>query len=145
VSPLDRAVLRRKLEVILENLNALGPICEMSKEDYRKDVFTRKAVERMLQELIEAAIDINTHVIVAAGSAVPEDYYESFIRAGGLGLISSELAEQLAPSAGLRNRLIHEYDDIDHDIVLDAVKMAEELYPQYINQVEEYISKVRNS
>lgn len=42
MSPLDKAVLRRKLEVILENLNALEPICEMTKEDYLKDIFKEK-------------------------------------------------------------------------------------------------------
>jgi len=36
---------------------------------------------------------------------------------------------------------VHEYDSLDHAIVLDAVKMAEELYPRYIREIEDYISK----
>lgn len=141
MSPLDKAVVRRKLEVIVENLRALEPVRHRKKEEYVKDFFMRKAVERMLQELIEAAIDINVHIIAESGSSVPEDYYESFISAGNIGILSPVLAEKLAPSAGLRNRLVHEYDTLDHALVLDAVKMAEELYPRYIKEIEDFISK----
>jgi uncharacterized protein YutE (UPF0331/DUF86 family) len=67
--------------------------------------------------------------------------YESFLRAGEKGIISANLAEKLAPSAGLRNRLVHEYDLLEHSLVLEAVKMAEELYPCYIKEIEEYVSE----
>ena len=132
MSPLDKAVVQRKLEVIVENLRALDPVQHRKKEEYVKDFFMRKAVERMLQELIEAAVDINIHIIAESGNPVPEDYYESFISAGNRGILSPALAGQLAPSAGLRNRLVHEYDTLDHAIVLGAVDMAELLYPEYI-------------
>lgn len=141
MSPLDREIIRRKLAVIAENLNVLKPISGMKKVEYLKDVYKRKATERLLQELIEAAIDINTHIIVQTGHTVPDDYYESFIKAGELRIISTELAEKLAPSAGLRNRLVHEYDLLEHSLVLDAVQMAVELYPEYVKDIERYITK----
>jgi len=123
MSPIDKAIIRRKLAVIIENLNALGPISGMTREEYIQDLYKRKATERLLQELIEAAIDINIHIIVQTGNIAPDDYYRSFIDAGRLKIIQIELAEKLAPSAGLRNRLVHEYDLIEHAIVLDAVQM----------------------
>jgi uncharacterized protein YutE (UPF0331/DUF86 family) len=112
----------------------------MSKDRYLQDVYKRKATERLLQELIEAAIDINTHLLVQEGPEAPDDYYESFIRAGERRFISMRLAERLAPSAGLRNRLVHEYDRLDPDQMLGAVKMAHELYPQYVREIEDYLS-----
>jgi len=54
------------------------------------------------------------------------------------------LAEKLAPSAGLRNRLVHQYDRLDHTNVLQAVRMAEELYPAYVRGVEGFIAQSRN-
>jgi uncharacterized protein YutE (UPF0331/DUF86 family) len=47
---------------------------------------------------------------------------------------------KLAPSAGLRNRLVHEYDRLEHTMVLKAVEMAEELFPQYIKAINDYRS-----
>ena len=124
---------------MIESLNALDPIKEMTKEEYIEDLYKRKATERLLQELIEAAIDINTHIIVQSGNSVPDDYYESFIKAGELKIIPMGLAEKLAPSAGIRNRLVHEYDLLEHSMVLESVRMAENLYPEYIKEIEEYV------
>ncbi len=140
MSPVEAEIVRRKLAVMIESLKALEPIKEMEKDEYIGDIYKRKATERLLQELIEAAIDINTHIIVQTGNAAPDDYYESFIRAGELKIISMGLAEKLAPSAGLRNRLVHEYDLIEHSLVLEAVKMAEKLYPKYIQDIESFLS-----
>ncbi len=141
MSPVEAEIVRRKLAVMIESLKALEPIKEMEKDEYIGDIYKRKATERLLQELIEAAIDINTHIIVQTGNAAPDDYYESFIRAGELKIISMGLAEKLAPSAGLRNRLVHEYDLLEHSMVLDAVRMAEHLYPKYIKEIDDYISR----
>lgn len=143
MSPIEKEIIRRKLTVIVENLNALEPIKNMAKEKYIEDLFKRKATERLLQELIEAAIDINTHIIVGTGNTAPDDYYESFIKVGALKIISADLAEKLAPSAGLRNRLVHEYDTLEHSLVLEAVRMAEELYPIYVKEIEDYISGIK--
>ena len=140
MSPVEKEIVRRKIAVIIDNLNALKKIKEITLEEYDRDIFKRKATERLLQELIEAAIDINTHLIIQTGNRTPDDYYESFIRAGELKIISMELANSLAPSAGLRNRLVHEYDSLNHSIVLEAVSLAEDLYPRYIKEVEDYLS-----
>lgn len=140
MSPIEKEIIRRKLLIIAENLKALESIKNMTREEYISDIYKRKATERLLQELIEAAIDINSHLIVQTGNATPDDYYESFIKVGELKIISADLAEKLAPSAGLRNRLVHEYDLLDHSLVLEAVKMAEELYPEYIKEIETFIS-----
>lgn len=141
MNPIEKEIVRTKLSVIVENLKALEPIKGMSRKEYIEDLYKRKATERLLQEIIEAAIDINTHIIVQTGNTVPDDYYESFIKAGELKIISTELAEKLAPSAGLRNRLVHEYDRLEHSKVLEAVRMAEEFYSKYVKEVEDYISK----
>jgi uncharacterized protein YutE (UPF0331/DUF86 family) len=141
VSPFDVEIIQAKLSIILENLKALEPIKGMDRDEYLRDLYKRKATERLLQELIEAAIDINVHMIVGLGYAPPDDYYRSFIRAGELRILSPELAEKLAPSAGLRNRLVHEYDRIDHSIILKAVAMTKELYPKYVEEVSSALSR----
>ncbi len=141
MTPIEKEVVRRKLMIIIEDLKVLEHIKDMTIEQYENDIYKRKATERLLQELIEAAIDINTHIIVQSGNTVPGDYYESFIKTGELKIIPAGLAEKLAPSAGLRNRLVHEYDVLDHSVVLEAVKVVGDLYPEYIKAIEDYISR----
>jgi uncharacterized protein YutE (UPF0331/DUF86 family) len=58
-----------------------------------------------------------------------------------MGILSPGLAEKLAPSAGLRNRLVHEYDRIDHSMILKAVSMAEEYYARYVEEISAALSR----
>jgi uncharacterized protein YutE (UPF0331/DUF86 family) len=139
VSPVDRDILRSKIAIMVRNLKALEEISERTAEEYERDLFLRKATERLLQELIEAAIDINTHVIVQSGGLVPDSYYEGFLELGTLKIIPTNLAAALAPSAGLRNRLVHEYDRIDDSIVRAAAAEAATLYTDYVRAIQQHI------
>jgi uncharacterized protein YutE (UPF0331/DUF86 family) len=93
MNSIDKEIIRRKLAIIAENFKALEPIKSMSIEEYNEDLYRRKATERLLQEIIEAAIDINTYIIVQTGNIAPDNYYDTFIKAGELKIISKELAE----------------------------------------------------
>lgn len=136
MTELDAVLIRRKLERIATNLEDLAAVEDLSLEAYRSDRFRRKGIERMLQETVEAAVDANSHLLRASGDEPPADYYESFTRLGRAGILDEELAEALAPSAGLRNRLVHEYDEIDDTIVLEAVGEALRLFPRYVSAIE---------
>lgn len=50
------------------------------------------------------------------------------------------LARQLAPSAGLRNRLVHGYDAIDDAKVHAAMTTMLALYPRLIDGVDRYLT-----
>ncbi len=119
--PLDESVIRRKLLVIVENLRNLEEVQRMGFEAYRISRFEKKAAERWLQELIEAAIDANVHILSGLELGLPENNYETFVALGKHKLVPNELANRLAPAAGLRNRLVHQYDDLDDRKVWDAI------------------------
>lgn len=140
MTPLDAEVVRRKLAVIVRNLRDLGTIEPLSLEEYRGDRFRMKGSERLLQEVIEAAVDANLHILRSAGEQSPVDYFQSFIALGRWGVVPIDLAERLAPSAGLRNRLVHEYEEIDDRIVLEAIGEARSGFAAYVAEVERYLS-----
>ncbi len=48
---------------------------------------------------------------------------------------------RIASAAGLRNRIVHEYDEIDHDRVFEALGNALEDIPRYLSAVGEYINR----
>lgn len=141
MSPVDAAIIRRKLSHLAASLDGLRPIGRLSVEEYRARFYERKAAERLLQETIEAALDINAHLIAELGGEVPEEYYGGFLKMAELGILPPELARSLAPSAGLRNRLVHEYETIDDTKVLGSIGTLLELYPRYVRAVEAYLSK----
>jgi uncharacterized protein YutE (UPF0331/DUF86 family) len=141
MSPVDAALIRRKLGHITEVLRALAPLSALSLDDYKRRFYERKAAERLLQEAIEAALDVNAHIIAEQGATIPEDYYGGFIALGTLTVVSEPLALELAPSAGLRNRLVHEYEAIDDAKVLAAIATMLTLYPKFIEAVEAFLER----
>jgi uncharacterized protein YutE (UPF0331/DUF86 family) len=141
MSPVDAAIIRRKLGHIMTALGGLAPLAQLSVGEYRSRFYERKAAERLLQEAIEAALDINAHLIAEQGSEVPEDYHGGFIKMGEMGILQADFARSLAPSAGLRNRLVHEYDAVDDAKVLQAIGAILESYPRYVQAIEAFLGK----
>ncbi|MDP3775576.1 MAG: DUF86 domain-containing protein [Gemmatimonadales bacterium] len=141
MTELDRDVVRRKLAVIATNLDRLGGIEGLTLEQYRGDWMRVKATERLLQEVVEAAVDVNQHLLRAFAEGPSRDYRQSFVDLGRAGVIPPALAEDLAPSAGLRHRLVHEYDEVDDAIVLASVAKARRLYGAYLEAVERRVTQ----
>ena len=92
MSPVDAALVRRKLARIAASLDALGPLAQLTLSEYRAPLYERKAAERLLHEGIEAALDVNAHLIAELGAEVPDDYYGGFVKLGNLGVLPRELA-----------------------------------------------------
>ena len=114
-------VIRKKLISMTTYLNDLIPY-----KDITFDKFMEKhyEIERLLELLVITASDIVFHLISSKGEAVPSSYKAAFLRAGEIGIISEKLSNKLALSAGLRNILVHEYEEIDYTLVHKSIPMA---------------------
>jgi uncharacterized protein YutE (UPF0331/DUF86 family) len=71
----------------------------------------------------------------------PTDMYNSFIDMGKKGYLDNRLAGKTADSAGLRNRLTHEYDEIDEKKIYKAMKTCLADVPRYLSQIEKLLNK----
>ena len=70
----------------------------------------------------------------------PSNIRQSFTAASAVGLIDHDLAGRLAPSAGLRNVLVHAYVDLDVGRLVAAVPLAAEQYGEYVRQVARWVA-----
>ena len=137
----EQELIHRKLTKLIQYLNELKAIKDYTLEEYLDNYFIKRTTERLLQLIVEVATDINGHIIVEEGHNPPHNYYQSFIKLGQLNLINEELATKLAPSTGLRNRIVHEYEEINDQIVFESISTALELYKQYIKEIKDLVEK----
>jgi len=86
-------------------------------------------------------IDINYHLVTEAGQPPPRDYFESFTQLARIGVLPPGFATRIATSAGLRNRLVHEYDEIDPERVYQGLQAAVRDVPEYLRHVQGYLKK----
>jgi len=69
----------------------------------------RDIVERNLEISAQCCLDICHRIIVLEDARKPTDYYEAILIMGELGVLSADFTRRLAPLAGFRNILSHEY------------------------------------
>lgn len=138
---LDMSIIQTRLRMIEESLTALRSIGPIDLEDLPLGPIERAAVERLVRLIVDLAIDINSHVLVASGQPAPRTGRESFIEMAAIGAIDRELGKHLAPSAGLRNLLVHQYATIRHELVAQGANSALELFPSYMSGVAGFIRR----
>lgn len=134
-------IVRRKLSHLDGYLAELEPYRGVGLEAYVAAGGPRRTVERLIQLVVEAATDINLHVASELEGRPPGDYRESFHAAARVGLIPAALAERLAPAAGLRNALVHEYASVDDARVHAAIPLLLDGFREYLRSVVAWLER----
>jgi len=81
-----------------------------------------------LQVLIENAIGKAKHWLKAAELAVPVSAYDSFASLQRLGVLGLEDLNQWNAAIGLRNRIVHDYMNVDMQFVYSLVAQDQHLF-----------------
>jgi uncharacterized protein YutE (UPF0331/DUF86 family) len=136
---IDSEIVLSRLRLITKYYNTLVEFNSLSLDEFLCNFRQQLIVERLLQLITQAAIDINDHILSKLNTGKSYTNFEAFIELGKYQILTPELARQIAPSSGLRNRLVHEYDDIDPNQVFMAISFALQQYPFYVRQINSYL------
>ena len=138
VEPNPDVVIRR-LRMMRDALDTLDGFRGVDVAQLNDDPVARAAVERLLQVIVGLAFDINAHLVAKTLGRSPETGRASFHDLVEAGVLDEALAATLAPSAGLRNVLVHQYVDLRMDLIADAVRTVGDGFPAYITAVARYL------
>lgn len=112
---------RDKINYIFDNID------DLPKKP--KNKFEKRAIFYSIQTSIESMIDIVAMVIKDLGIQVKDDELNitTIVKERNL---NHELGEKLKKANGLRNILVHRYNEIDEQIILDSVDEIKDLLYQ---------------
>ncbi|HHT9115787.1 MAG: DUF86 domain-containing protein [Planctomycetes bacterium] len=127
----DKEIFISKLNYLKNYYEELKSFESLSFQEYVQDKIKRRAVERLLQLIVEVACDINSFILSKKG-IVPESYHDSFTKLGEAGIIEKDVASKLARTTGLRNRIIHEYGEYKDEVVYKNISIFIEFYGKYL-------------
>jgi len=128
----ENEIIEGKIDVIQRNLDFLEEYKNIDEDTFLNSYKDVQAVKYSLLEIIEACLDIASHIISARGFERAESYAEMFDILGRRGIISKELAEDMAR---FRNILVHGYAKMDNARVLEIVKTE-------LSDVEEFVRQI---
>ena len=115
-------IIESRLKKMAEYLNLLEKLKSHSRKTFLDDPFIYGNVERYLQLSIQVVIDVSNHILSERNVSGIKEYRDMIIGLGKEGVIPEELAKKIAPMAGLRNLLVHEYTEIDHEKLYDIIQ-----------------------
>ena len=137
----DPDVIGARLRLLRETLDDLAQLRGADAERLAAEHLTRAAAERLMQVAIDLAIDINGHLAVGLLGRAPATGRESFLLLAEGGVVDQATAERLAPSAGLRNVLVHRYTDIDLAVVAGAIARVLDDFAAYVTGVAGFLGR----
>jgi uncharacterized protein YutE (UPF0331/DUF86 family) len=117
----DVQTVTERLEALKAYLAELDHYAQYSLGELMSDFVKYRAAQHSLQLAAQVVVDIAVHIISADYNSRVQDYRQAVESLGKEGVLPSAFAERLAPIAGFRNILVHEY------LVIDPVKLYDML------------------
>ncbi len=117
----DHEKIRQKLHYMRDKLKMLEGFKGMDKKSFISEPYLEDAAIRMLQVVIEAMLDICAHIIAREGWGLAKTYVEIIELAVNNKLIDAEQAGTYKNMARFRNRVIHLYDQVDTDEIMNII------------------------
>ena len=115
----DSGLVAKKLlriEICLKDLERVDPA------SIEIDVVHERFVEHTLQMAIQAAVDIASHIVADDRLGDAASNHELFDLLARAGWLPGDQVAVMHRMVGFRNVIVHEYEDVDVQIVRDVVE-----------------------
>ena len=137
-----------KLDVVLgllrsleSNLELLKPLRAEPLAALTSDLVRYNGMLHLLQLSVQHVTDIGAHLVAAAPLATPGDYKEVIMAMGLHGILPYEFAERIAPMAGFRNIIVHEYLTVDPTRVHDILQNRLGDFEEFVEYIYDYLRR----
>lgn len=132
----DKTLLSRKISKLREYIHELENSKDITWKKFKTNKRDKAFVERYLHLAIEEIFDISNHVISFHGWREPENYRDTFTVLAENKIIMSEDLKSLQNMASFRNILVHQYDNIDEEIVFGVFKKRLGDFKRFVESIE---------
>lgn len=137
LTPSQRHGLRVRIDFARQELGDLERYRELTWLQYQSDRDARRIVERIIENVANALLDISKILLSSLGQPTPGTYREIMLALAVAELASEDLAQDLATLAGLRNTLAHRYLDYKWEGVRWFLTKGIESVNRWLNRCEE--------
>ena len=136
---IDPEIVQKRLEKLDQYVGLLKKLSKQPLNRFISDPFVRGNVERYLQLAIQVCLDIGNHILADIKSKAPEEFRDIFILLGENKIIPDEFAKKIAPMAGLRNILVHDYLEVDSNKIYDILQKDLSDFREFAKYVSIYV------
>jgi len=140
----DEQLILRKLSELDQYFRQIQEFRQITAAQYSTDWKIQRIIERTLQMMIETCVDIAGHIIADKGYRVARTYADTFRVLHEEKVIDRKLLNALEKMARFRNLLVHQYDNLDAQIVVGILKKDLEDFTGYRQAIIKFLKTARN-
>lgn len=137
----DKGLINRKIVLLTQLKKELKGYDIKTLAAFKGAPKDQKAVEKLLQELIEICMDIGKHIIADEGFRFPENAKEIFTILNENRVISKKSMAIMHKMVGFRNILVHLYEKIDLEIVYEVYKKHMGDFDSFVSEINSFVNK----
>ncbi len=109
------ATIERCIQRVLEEYQGY-------EKEFIKNLTKQDSIILNLERVCQAAIDLAAHLVRINKLGIPQENRDLFQMLEKKGMISSELNDKLQSMVGFRNLAVHDYQELNLDIVQSIIK-----------------------
>jgi len=114
---MDREVIEQKIESLRRCVERVRQKCPATADALTNDPDAQDILSHNLTRAVQLCVDIGAHLIAARDNLAPNTMGQTFDVLAELKVISPELAQRMKKAVGFRNIAVHNYEDVDWQIV----------------------------
>lgn len=135
----DSALVLRKISELEIYQKQMKEFSDIALEAYKANWKTQRIVERTLQMMIETCVDIANHIVSDRGMRSPTSYADTFKVLFENNVIDSGLLIIMGKMAKFRNVVVHQYEEVDSEIVIIILKKHLGVFDRFKDAVLTYL------
>ncbi|MHA1379513.1 MAG: type VII toxin-antitoxin system HepT family RNase toxin [Candidatus Helarchaeota archaeon] len=116
---IDEDIINYRISKLREYLKILKELSKKNRDNFISDYKIYGLAERYLQLAIECVLDIGNHIISRLNLEKPDKYQDILLILGKNSILPNNFAIKIAKMGGFRNILVHDYTDLNHEIVYE--------------------------
>lgn len=136
----DKALIQRKLTLLKDRQSELRGYKLKQYGDFLKTPYP-KAVEKILQEMVEICLDIGKHIIADVGLQMANENRQVFETLAQHKIISKKILTSMQNMVGFRNLIIHMYEKIDTRIVFQIYRTKLKDFDQFASEIVKFLRR----
>lgn len=141
LSAADREHLIRIVDFLESELEDLPKFEGLERKTYESNSSVRRDVERWVENIINASIDIAKILLASKRKRIPQTYREVLEKLSLLENFDPAIAEEIAKFSRLRTILAHEYLDMRFAQITNFIEASEAVYEKLVVFVKNMLRK----
>ena len=141
ISPQDEENLKRTLSFFEEQMTLYAYFADLSEKEYTNNIHQRNDVERWIENIVNASIDMSKIILASEKKTIPDTYKNVIKHAAWALKLEEDFAERFERWVKLRNVLAHEYLDLKWKRISGFIQNSEGCFKSFKKAAQRYLEE----